>query len=276
MALPSANKTFHADASVTTDVWMTTAKATHPTNGQTPLVWDDVGNATLNAFYTGAGGGTHTWVSNGINGLGSMDLTTSGSFRMYTEPGFSAQPAVSNFITNAAGTLFMVLQVQNAPSTNSANTWQNTKVIGDNSEFMGLFAKSSGGVHTMMAYNWDGSDDKASMTFALNTPLVVMWKHGGGNLTLDINDSGSPATVASGNTSNVSAHVNMVGISSGTIDALCGEVVFYNAALSGTDLSDAWAYFIAKWVTAASTGQPTMTRWGQMPHVGLGVGTRMR
>lgn len=116
-----------------------------------------------------------------------------------TDDGLDCAQDISNFITNANGTILVVWRVT---SINTANTdvWTNDGVWSDSQGFVGLHLHST--TPSLRAYLWDGAakvpPNSSGQTIALSTNYVHIWRHGSSVLSGFLNSS-TPVTVAAGN-----------------------------------------------------------------------------
>ena len=153
-------------------------------------------------------------------------------------------PTLSGLISASAFTVFVVFSADTV-STNGANTWQNSALIGQPSAFFGIHLKSAPNANV---FNWDGSDDKATGAIALMTRTILTARHGSGNLGMRVNN-GAEATAASGDTTVLSGATEMGrGNNSDVVcyDGKIYEVVFFNTHLPDADQALIRAYLAAR------------------------------
>jgi hypothetical protein len=244
-SLPSTNRTFHLDASDTDRLWKDLAATTHPTNGETVLVWDDEGDVSPYAMIHALNGPSYS--DTGFNGRGCLDFDGSNDVLASRTDNNSTAAAISNFIANNAAVIFVSF-IMEGDAPGNASPHQNDAVIADNGAFFGLFLSTIGGVHSAAVSNYDGAFANASVTISQNTKYVACIKHIGGNISIDINDGALTASTASGNTTSISQQLVVGRNTTPFFNGKIGEVAIYNADVTGTDLSDAWDYFMNKWV----------------------------
>jgi hypothetical protein len=253
MALPTTNLTWHLDSADTDRLWRQTGMSSHPTDGQNVQAWDDEGDVTGYALFSGNGVDTDCpiYSAAGFNGIGCLVFNGVDELLQAYTDGWGSNGNWDNFVTVSTYTYFIALILDGASSTNDASTPLNEPILfGDAS--LGLYVKSNGGTHTLMAYNWDGTDDHADAVVSLSTKYVVMVKHAGGTLSIDVNNGAIGGSVASGDTDSVAKHFRLMGTTGRFVQGTVGEFAIYNADVTGTDLTDAWAYFMAKWVNAGA------------------------
>ena len=248
MALPTTGLTFHADASVVTDLWKVETGgsfSSHPADGEGTPYWDDVEHADIVAAETSA---APEWRSGTpLMLLPCLDFDGAGDFYTLANNDNTAAKALSALITNSAFTIMVSVYVD-AIATNAANPYDNDAIIADNGGFFGIHLKTGNAVF----YNWDGNADSIVLPISLATSYVLMFRHEGGNIYASLN-GGAESSAASGNTSDVSNTVR-IGKNNGSgnkfFNGRMGEIAVWNVALTGSDLTDAHAYFAAKWLEA--------------------------
>lgn len=158
---------------------------------------------------------------------------------------FLACVASSNFIGAGAFTIHMLWNID-AVNTNNATVYSNDTLIGDASGFWGLFLKNNAGTYTLNPYIYDGATKTVAAPFSLGTHLV-QFRHNGTTAEVRVDD-GSAVTVAAGNITNLTTAMQIGRRISGTeVDGQLAESHVRNAYLSGTDLTNARAFFAAKY-----------------------------
>ena len=252
MALPTTGLTGFLDARTSAALWKEVGKTTHPVDGERTAVWDDPDRGF--GFYNNTGSVTTypIWRATGIDGEGALEFdNTDGvvEFLIARNDANSADYALSNFITVSAYTIFVEAYFIGASANSS--TFTASGLFSTSAQNFGCFGKTVTGVHSGFALNFDGGYDVTSgLAFALNTKVVLMFQHLGGNIVCDLDDSGSPQVVASGNTAGGGALNGFVCIGGNVTTGAAGlkarvsRSAIYNVGLAGADLSDAWAYFL--------------------------------
>ena len=246
--LPATNKTFHADAADTDRLWKEVGMTNHPADTESVVAWDDEADATT-WFLKQNGAAPPSYCAAGLNSLGCVRFDgTNDALRMRLDDD-SAFVAISNIITNSAYTIFVAFRME-GDASNNAGAFNNDPIYGDTDGYMGLVLKTDTGVHTLNAFNYDGSEDISFVTISQSTNYVAMIKHVGGNLSINVNNGALTDTDASGNTSVLtgSLQVGTTNSTSTFANVKIGEIIIYNADVTGTDLSDAWTFLMAKWV----------------------------
>lgn len=246
MPLPTSNLTFHADASVDTDLWQATGPfSDHPVDGEEVFYWDDVEHGAGSAEYLNTNG--PAWRSGTpLMALPCLDFNGS-TDSMRVLPG-----TAGTYLSVSAFTVLVAVYVEGI-ALNAANSYQNDAIVADGSGYFGIHLKNAADPHVLF-YNYSGADTKVSLPITLNVSHVLMFRHESGNLYASV-DGGAETSVASGNTDTLGAELQ-IGNGSGSIfyNGRIGEFAVYNAALTGTDLTDAVSYFTAKWLGVAPSG----------------------
>lgn len=180
-----------------------------------------------------------------------------------SEDGFNLSPnngmgdlAASDFLSVSAKTIVGSFRMT-AAATDNATIYRNSTIVADKGGYFGVFAKTSGGVHSLYAYNWDGNSDVTSgLTFSLNTDYVFLLRHNGSTLYLSLLSGAGGATradasVASGSTTTLNDGMRL-GRSGWTeyFTGAIGELYFDNTDLGSTNtpLTD----IVGRWLPAAS------------------------
>ena len=247
MALPTTGLTFHADASVVTDLWKTNAPfATHPADNEGFSFWDDVEHADI----VGAGVASPVWRSGTpLMLLPCTDFDGSSQYFQLKNNAGTVNKALSDIITNSAATLLVSFYAEGI-TANAAAAYDNDCIFGDAGGFFGLHLKNSADPR-LLFYNWDGNEDTLSLATTINASHVAMMRHEGSNIYGSI-DGGSESSVASGNTSTMTGNPQIArGVGAKYFNGRIGEIAIWNAALTGSDLSDAISYFTSKWLGVA-------------------------
>jgi hypothetical protein len=260
MSLPShANLKGHFDASTDANVWefFQSSAPYHNTtagDGDNVEVWDDVnGNNMMFTWKTSATTGPTYQVNTPLMLNPCLDFEAAEQLFAFQETGSgSTGVAADTFFDANAKTIIVAVYVESI-STTSGNTWTNNAILKDSGELFGLHLRTSGGQPKLQAYNWDGNNDTVEIDIALGTSYVACYRHDGTNVYVSIN-GGSESSVASGSTTSMTGQMELA---VNNADIRVGEIAMYDAALTGTDLSDALDYFIEKWITGpvASTAR---------------------
>jgi len=154
-------------------------------------------------------------------------------------------PALSGLITSSAYTLFAVATI-NTILTNDNTSYANAAILSDDGGgYFGLHLRNS--PTRAVAYNWNGGDQSVILPFSLGVPTLFTQQHGGNVLSLAIN-GGTPGTIASGNTDDLSSPV-MLGQGSGAMRPamMFSAVIIYNRAIDAGDVSKVETYLKHKY-----------------------------
>lgn len=258
-SLPTTSLTGHFMADVNTHVYTDFSMTTAANNGDNARAWDDEGDGISDISLQSNGGTTDPKYRTGasspmlnscIDFDGSDDLLKS-----YTQAG--SNKAISNFIAAGAYTILVAFYAD-ASGTDSATSYENDSILSDVGGFFALYLRSS---NKIGVYNWDGSEDKVEIAVTYGASHVVRIRHDSGSIYISL-DGGSESSTASGNTTTLTNQLIVGTGYSGThaYNGRVGELAIYNAAISGSNLSDATQYFTDKWLGAASF-DPTAYPW---------------
>jgi hypothetical protein len=254
MALPTANLTAHFDASDTDKLWTTWVNGgPHtgtPADTGTVQSWgrETDGSVTpLNWAYQG--GVAPAYVSTSSPMLLPCMHFTEEYMAAVTDTSVVSYYSQSSFFTTTAKHLFISFRAAAIDAT-SADHFSCEGLIGFYDAF-GVWMRNNGGQRQLrIAAKDTGWCETTPINISLNTDYVLQVWHDGTNLKGRL-DEGSEVSVACGTSSTGwPAPELRVGRAGGSIeakDAYVGEVALYNAVLSGTDQSDALAYFRLKW-----------------------------
>jgi hypothetical protein len=146
---------------------------------------------------------------------------------------------------------------------NSGNSYGNTNLFGDPSgNYNGLFLRNNAGTLILYAYTWDGAEKQVNVSgLTTNTPYVAVYTHNGTNLILSVYDPNGQVsttkTVAAGNTSDVLIAQALAASNAAFTEQAeirVGEIVTYDAALSGGTLTQLTTYMRDRWTAVSSSG----------------------
>lgn len=267
MALPSTNQTTHFDASDNDHVMRT--GSTKAIDGENVETWEDDAGRNMAFWYNSASsdGPTYKTVTP-LMILPCLDFATTEILSLYNLAGAQAQQ-LANIFAAGAKTLIIAAYIKTV-ATDSATPYQNERVFADQNDYFGLFIKKTAGIVKALAYNFHGANQVVTVDLAgENQAYVFTVVHDGVNLTLAV-DGGTAGSVASGDTDNLGGNPRING-GSAAHSIRIGELVTYNAALTGSDLTDANSYFISKWLSAGGGGAggnnvsnnaSILSRWG--------------
>ena len=276
MPIPTTNLTGQFNASDNDHIWTTFDSGTPPYHSGVPAdgnevqVWDDEQGLDLSMLYPSVTSNSPNYRSSTpLMLLPCLDFDgTEDYLQLYPHAGGTAK-SMSDLFAAGGKTAIAAVYIESV-TTNNANAWTNEAILADNGGFWGIHLKNTGGgAYQVVAYNWDGSADTVALTITLTKSWIVVLRHDGTDLYLDLYDTSgtSPVTsgsTASGNTTDLTNDFfvgrNISG-SAAYYNGRVGEWATWNVALTGTDLTDAIAYFRDRWTPSASSG------WG--PLLGL-------
>jgi len=144
----------------------------------------------------------------------------------------------------------MVLRPDNS-AFNLTTTYQNAGIIGDFDGYWGNYLRNDGaGNLVVMAYMWDGSDQRGEYTLAPGTKLVWGQEKAAGSANWNTYVDGVQTTV--GTFGDITAGAASIlylgrGYSARYWDGLVGEICIYNRVLTATERASLTNYLIAKW-----------------------------
>jgi hypothetical protein len=256
MALPTTNLTLHLDASDTDKLFTTWVNGgSHtgtPGDGDAVQAWsrETDGSVTpCHAAYTQAGREPVWRTNTPLMMLPCLDFDgTDDTMVFVNNTDTTTYLGCDYFFGDQAKTIIGAIWLEAATSTQAA-AQDNDAIFGGSTSF-GLFAKNDGGQRKLLWTSYDGAwGDVAEQNVSTGTTIVFCARHDTSNLYLSV-DGGSDNTVASGATGLWPPGQMRIGRAAGdvsNINGRIGELAFYNACLTGTDLTDAIAYFRLKW-----------------------------
>jgi hypothetical protein len=249
MALPTTNLTIHLDASDTDKLFKTWVDGLPHTG--TPADGEEVQAWSAEAGYTQPTPTHGKWslgkpVYNSTSSpmlLPCLDFGASDSMRIVND---TASDRFSSWFFEAnAKTILMAFYADTVAAT-AADIFDCNGLIKCGAEF-GLLLKDVGGTPKLFLANKDGTTDTVSLTISTSTTHVLCARHDGTNIYLSL-DGGAESSAASGSTATWPTGDVVLGVSEAAYyDGRIGEIAGYNAALTGSDLTDAIAYFRLKW-----------------------------
>lgn len=179
----------------------------------------------VNSYHLTQGTGTFqpTEETTGWDGTPSALLDGTNDF-------MASGQTLASHISASTGWVYMLIEVVSTTAT-SSTSYNNECVWGDNAAYAGLFLKDNGSQFDVQAYNWDGSEDVATLaTQNLSEKMLLTWKHSGGNISVRKNN-GSFTDVASGDTQQITGNFR---IGSGNGAALANIRFKDGATYNGT------------------------------------------
>jgi len=156
------------------------------------------------------------------------------------------QLAVSNIFANNAKTAILSFRCESLPASNGV--FQPLFADQSSNFTWGMYIYNNAGTVQLLVQHFDGSYDSLFHgTIAADTNYVAVMRHDGTNIYASLNNDTETST-ASGNTSDMTQPVYLAGCGNASfLNGRIGEIVTYNAALTGSNLSDAITYFMNKW-----------------------------
>lgn len=253
MALPASNLTFHADASVVTDLWQTDTAgvfSTHPSDGGAVPYWDDPEHGAMVLGVADTPNKVPFWRATSTL-LPQPCLEFDGVddyLRLFANDGSTAK-TLDDLITNTAFTVFLSFRAAAVTST-SPNAYNNDVLISDDNIYWGLFLGNDSG-YKLRCFNSGGGVHVVEFPIALNTNYVVMFRHESGVIYASLN-GGAESSLTSGNTAATFGNIRVgwANVATTFLTGRIGELAAYNVALTGSNLTDAMTYFTAKWLSA--------------------------
>lgn len=190
--------------------------------------YTDAGGGAISQFSDQSGNSGH--LSDGGTSARRPTLSTAGPNSTAcldfggTDDWLSSAGAVSNFISASAGYM-LVSFIIDAVTANSGNPYDNEPILGDTGGYMGIYVRDTASTpETAQAFNWSGGSTVAtSAVIDVATAYVVEWWHDSGNLYLCVNN-GSPVSVASGNTDNLTGVLGLGHAYTGSGEYLDGKI----------------------------------------------------
>lgn len=273
MALPTTNLTVHWDASAGNGIYKTFVGGSPPgsgapADGDNVEVIDDRADGSLTDFcFTfsslGAEGPTYKSGASALMKSGLAELQWNGSSEYLTafNNAGTVQTAASAVISSTAWTIAGVCMPATISDTQT-DPWQNHALLSMGGGNVGISFKDVSGTPTLRAWCFDGATKEINATVGTNRNWIYVYRYDGSNLKLTvINDAGTennPSNVASGNPTALTGLVRMgVYLTTGGAAYFAGrdpERAFYNAELTGSNLTDLKSYFVDKWLTGAVLG----------------------
>jgi len=142
----------------------------------------------------------------------------------------------SSLFSVSALSFFAVLKSPSIALNNPNNTfWVNDTIVSIGSGWGGMYLRNNASPEALFG-NYDGSSDVVSQATALNTPMLVHMRHGGGVLYGAVDDAAESST-ASGNTAGGLNEKFLVGCQGNQpVTADIAEILVYDNAVGATDL----------------------------------------
>jgi hypothetical protein len=256
MALPATGLTFHVDASVDTDLWQVNTASVfsdHPVDGEQVVFWDDVEHTAI-CLNTQAG--TPLWrQASPLMLLPCIDFDGTDDRYVLENDVTGVDQALSAIVTNSAFTMFFACHIE-AATSNLTGAEFNHCLLSDTGGYVAVSIRKSGtDEYRVMFLNYDTGSREIQLAVNLSTNYIFMFRHEGGNIYASVN-GGSESSTTSGNTGALTGIVRIGSAYNAGVffNGRIGEIAIYNAALTGSNLTDAISYFTTKWITGAPAG----------------------
>jgi hypothetical protein len=255
MPLPTTNLTLHLDASDTDKLfttWVNGGPHTGtPADNGAVQVWSAEADGSVspaNAAYPTSGREPAYRSGTPLMLLPCLDFDgTDDELRTVNNASISDYLNSGSFLGDQAKTIIVAFYAESITSSN-ADPVENHSIIGGSESFV-LSCKSVSGTPKVQFCNNDAGWDTIEQTIAATTTVVACARHDATNIYLSV-DGGSETSAASGATSgwpNTYINIGKAGGGAVRFNGRIGEIALYNAALTGSDLTDAIAYFRLKW-----------------------------
>lgn len=132
----------------------------------------------------------------------------------------------SSFVTTSAG-FIIVSGLIDTIGTDSSTPTSDQAILGDTSGGIGIALRSTG--PKAMAYGFDSNFDTAEATMpAVTNPVVLTWRHDGGNLYVSAN-GGTEVSVAHGNTFSLAFNFRLAFGFGGVMNGKIFEAAMWNS-----------------------------------------------
>lgn len=250
---PAAGYTFWADASDTDRLWKSyNPFADHPADTEAIKAWDDEGDAANMALIYSVAGPAYD--ADGFNGRGCLDFDGSDDKLYLSDDAYAGWLTPDDVISASAWTMFIAFIMEGAAGSNASYV-SNDRLLGDG-QYWGVYLSTDAGVHKCSAFQYDTGGKYATTNISLDTKYVVCAKYDGTGSELSVTiNNGTPVTTSSvGNVADLTTQSVIMGGVGELFNGKVGEIVIYDTALSGTNLSDTWSYLLGKWVNSGSVG----------------------
>jgi hypothetical protein len=253
-ALPTSNLTSQFDASDITKLWKTFTNAANPCWSSQVSAHDDAVEVVQSTFPAPTSELALVFTATPLykSTAPPMPLScllfdgTNDAMEICTRTGAVHSGAGNTLLGASAKTLLISFRVVGA-SNDSATPYSNNLLIGDNNQFWGLYVRNDSGTYRLYFYGFDGSVDAFNIVISLNTNYVAMLRHDGVDLFGSIN-GGSESTVAHGATQGITNAIFVGGFTGRFLNTYVGEVLTYDANLTGATLTAALDYMTDKWL----------------------------
>lgn len=275
MAFPTTNLTARWDFSNTATLFRnfigTGVHTVTPAAGESVEVAEDTGDGSITDLILAMDpGGPLFRAATAPMKKGCLDFNGSAdAFPAYTQTA-GAQHNLDVFFNAGAKTVAVAFHPQSITNTSSDHTL-NHRLLGapSGNDYMGISMRDVTGVAKIRAWNFDSNHDvTGEITIAIDRTWIAVYTHDGTTLTLRITDDTGAVTtesVTSGNTGSMTPFF-IVSPASVLYNGCIGEILTYDALVSGASLTDLESHLKAEWMTIAAGGGRV---WGLSGHGGL-------
>jgi hypothetical protein len=246
---PLTDLTAQWDASDGTKLWQTLGVgnpcwSNQATDGQSVKVWQSTvpGASVETPFVIEAAGREPTYkVASTVMPLPSLRFveTDNDDMGIRGRDNSAFSPATA-YLGRSAKTILISMQVH---STNTNSGWV-VQMTG--TDAFGIFTWDSSGNKIGTFNRRSGGTDANLHAISLNTNYVVMMRHDAVNLMSSLN-GGAETSVASIMSNDAPNSVQIGSNGAFASDITVGEILFYNACLTGSNLAAAISYMVNKW-----------------------------
>jgi hypothetical protein len=263
MALPTTNLTLHLDASDTDKLFTTWVDGgSHtgtPADNGTVQAWSAETDGSVTPAHAAYGGAVAGREPNYRSGTPLMLLPcldfdgTEDELRLVNNTNSTTYYNTGSFMGDAAKTIIFAAWPESI-TLEQADPVENHIVVGTSNDFVVGF-KIVSTVKKAFISNHDGAWKTVTVNATEGAANVVCARQDGSNLYISV-DGGAESSVASGATATWPSGELRIGRGSGSgrLHGRIGELAIYSAALTGADLTDAIAYFRAKWQGIGGSG----------------------
>ena len=255
MPLPTTNLTLHLDASDTDKLFTTWvnggAHTGTPADGNAVQAWSRETDGSLTPAHAAYNSGTTAPAYRSgtpLMLLPCLDFDgTNDEMRIVGDATVTDYRNDGLIFAASGKTIIVAFYAESITLTGGTDSCHS--IIGNDSGYFNLYCRDEAGTKKLKFFNYDGTVNNVDQTITAGTTVVACARHDGTNVYLSV-DGGSESSTASGASAtwpNMSVWIGRANGGPGFFDGRIGEIACYNAALTGTGLTDAIAYFRSKW-----------------------------
>ena len=260
MPLPTTNLTLHLDASDTDTLFTTWADGgSHtgtPADGNAVQAWSRETDGSVNPAHATDGSARYPAYrsSTPLMLLPCLDFDGSDDqLQVVNDTNQTTYVGTSSFLGGQAKTILIAFYAESITDTAIGSHG----LIGGDSSF-GLCLRDVSGTKKVGAIN-NGGSDAVELTVSTATTHVACMRQDTSNIYLSV-DGGAESSTAS-TFSSADSKITIARCFGSTVyNGRIGEIALYNAALTGSDLTDAIAYFRLKWQGVGGGSNSTSRR----------------